>query len=488
MRALLFALVLVAGLLPAQTALATGAGSVTALHKNTAGNEVSGDISMTAGDTVELGWDVVSPDGVETSYSDVNWTGGGSAPGVKGVTWSSTDGALPSGSTTTNGSVISFNTATSVGNVPPYAGVLYSITGLYAGTTKLTITVTFDDDSTATDTITVNVASRPDGSHQIIAVGSIGLDHDAGDGTFASGDFSVDVGSSIQVHVPYSALPGVSVVNTSIQYDSSVISMGPIDPMTQIATVKGLQAGSTTLSVTLALSDGIVLSISVLVTVPTPGAVAPVTQFVTLTDGNVTVYAVLPDTVKLEVTPLTQETDPRYGEFQVAVGNMQILGLYDIKLVDTQTGEYYELPADSQAIVVISGFAFTGAPTVKVAHQKEDGSLEYLSNEVGGDEVVFVASSFSLYGVLTEPGQNGSTGKDQSSKGTPTNNDRSSQTKVPPLSSPSSGSRSNLPKTGDTAGATMLEAGNLLLIGALAVALVLTSKRKLSWRAFFLKE
>jgi len=469
----------VIGLLPAQAALAAGAGSVTALHKDTAGNEVSGDISMTAGDKVELGWDVVNPDGVETSYSSVNWAGGGSAPGVKGVTWSSTDGALPSG--ITDGSVISFSTVTFVGRIPPYAGVLYSITGLAAGTTELTITVTFDDDSTATDTITVNVASRPTPPTPI-SVGSIGLDHDAGDGTFVSGNFSVDVGGSIQVQVPYSAPGGVTIADTSVQYDPSVISMGPIDPATRIATVSGLQAGSTTLTVTLILSSGAHLSIGVQVTVTNPGSGSgggPVSHYEELTVGNVTVSAVLPDTVKLEVTPLTQETDPRYDGFQVAVGNMQILGLYDIKLVDTQTGQKYELPAGDVAIVSISGFAFTGTPTVKVAHQKEDGSLEYLSNEVGGDTVVFVTSSFSLYGVVTEPAQSA-----------PTSNDQPSQTKVkvPPLSSPGSSSLSNLPETGDTASTNMLVVGNLLLISALAVSLELTRKRKLSWQAFFLKK
>ena len=351
----LFASVLSASLIPARIAGAAGAGSVTAGHQDAAGTFVPGDFTMNVGDQVQLGWNVVTLDGTETSYASVHWADGNGyyLPGLSGVTWASSDGATSSNS----GSVIAFSLTTFPFRVPPYAGVSYTITGLAPGTTTLTITTTFINDTgtmttTATDSVLVTVVS-----------------------------------------------PG----------------------------------GGTT---------------------PGGGAVSSVT----LTDGAVTVTGDLPDNVELVATPVSQESDARYRVFAGDVGNKDVLGLFDIKLIDTSTGMEYELPAGQSVTVSISDLDLAGAQGVTIAHQKADGSLEYIAAGVNGGTVTFAASSFSLYGVVADKNQ-------------------PAQVKSPSSLGLESGT--SLPQTSDSANLSVLALGSLMLLVA-AEALTLFYRRKIS--------
>jgi len=89
----------------------------------------------------------------------------------------------------------------------------------------------------------------------------------------------------------------------------------------------------------------------------------------------------------------------------------QLLALYDITLVDTLTGEPFQVPSGQAVTVTLSNVKLGGAKSVAVVHVLADGSLEVLPAVVSGSKVTFSASSFSLYGVIgTPPGNSGNTG------------------------------------------------------------------------------
>jgi len=88
----------------------------------------------------------------------------------------------------------------------------------------------------------------------------------------------------------------------------------------------------------------------------------------------------------------------------------QLLALYDITLVDTLTGEPFQVPSGQAVTITLSNVKLGGAKSVAVVHVLADGSLEVLPAVVSGSKVTFSASSFSLYGVIgTPPGNSGNT-------------------------------------------------------------------------------
>ena len=120
------------------------------------------------------------------------------------------------------------------------------------------------------------------------------------------------------------------------------------------------------------------------------------------TDGDVTVTGDnLPWNVRLVLTPIA-ESDSRWNEFFGKMTDKKLLVLYDIKLIDTLTGNEYELPAGETVTVTIGGLTLTGAKNIIIAHEKADGTVEYLTTAVSGDTVSFKTSSFSLFGVVAD--------------------------------------------------------------------------------------
>ncbi|MCL2655741.1 MAG: hypothetical protein FWD65_08675, partial [Coriobacteriia bacterium] len=116
-------------------------------------------------------------------------------------------------------------------------------------------------------------------------------------------------------------------------------------------------------------------------------------------DGVATVSGGVPWYVRLVVTAIPQ-VDLRYGEFLGKLSGKNLLSLYDIKLVNTLTGQDYEPPVGTTVTVSLGGQPLKGAQGLAIAHEKESGAMEYLAAHAsGGSTVTFAASSFSLYGV-----------------------------------------------------------------------------------------
>jgi len=120
-------------------------------------------------------------------------------------------------------------------------------------------------------------------------------------------------------------------------------------------------------------------------------------------DGNITVAAKdLPWNVRIVIIPISK-TDPRWPKFAGKLNNKDLYALYDIKLIDTLTGKEYELPVGKTVTITISNLTVGGKNSV-IAHQKADGSIEYITATIKGSEstVSFKASKFSLYGVAAD--------------------------------------------------------------------------------------
>ena len=120
------------------------------------------------------------------------------------------------------------------------------------------------------------------------------------------------------------------------------------------------------------------------------------------TDGDITVTGDnLPWYVRVAVTPIL-ETDARYSSFFEKLSEKKLLALYDIKLINTLTDEDYELTVGQSVTVEIAGTSLDDKDEIAVAHQKKDGTIEYLTATVSRNKVIFKVSDFSLYGVTTK--------------------------------------------------------------------------------------
>lgn len=148
-------------------------------------------------------------------------------------------------------------------------------------------------------------------------------------------------------------------------------------------------------------------------------------------DGKVTALddGSLPDNVALtaEELALSALDVSARGELIIAAG---------IKLIDLRTGDEY-VPGQKVTIVLDAGRDLTAvADRVLVAHQKDDGTVEYLvPTKVEGSLVTFETESFSTFGiVLAADTTNGQAADNQATiqNGTP-------------AGSPSTGDETNLP-------------------------------------------
>jgi len=174
------------------------------------------------------------------------------------------------------------------------------------------------------------------------------------------------------------------------------------------------------------------------------------------TDGSYSVSGTLPWNIRLEVTPVPQY-DSKWAAFLNRLSSgRQLLYLYEIELVDTLTGNSYALPAGQTVTATLGGLTLTGAKNVIMAHEKTNVSIEYIRASVSGNAVVFMASSFSLYGVAA----------DKTASGTAASASGGSSGSVNPSS----------PQTGDDSNPLTLWV--LLAISAGLTALIQAAKRR----------
>jgi len=138
--------------------------------------------------------------------------------------------------------------------------------------------------------------------------------------------------------------------------------------------------------------------------------------------GNATLVSALPWNIRLVVT-LTPATNAEYAAFFGKLTGKKLLVLYDIKLINTLTGEIYELPAGQTVTIELAGLNLNGVKGIAIAHEKKDGTIEYLIATVNGNKLTFTTSSCSLFGVTADadkedpqnpdPGKQGGNKKDK---------------------------------------------------------------------------
>ncbi|MDR1999192.1 MAG: Ig-like domain repeat protein, partial [Frankiaceae bacterium] len=98
-------------------------------------------------------------------------------------------------------------------------------------------------------------------------------------------------------------------------------------------------------------------------------------------------------------------------------GNLVLLALYDIKFIDTLTGDSWNPQAGQSVTVALSKAPVAGQSGITVEHERAaDGALETLDAQVAGTTVTFTARSFSLYG-LAGGGNDNSSGGNESGGG-----------------------------------------------------------------------
>ncbi|MCL2655354.1 MAG: Ig-like domain repeat protein, partial [Coriobacteriia bacterium] len=128
------------------------------------------------------------------------------------------------------------------------------------------------------------------------------------------------------------------------------------------------------------------------------------------TDGEFTATgASLLWNIRLVVTPVAK-SDSRYAAFARKVSGKKIAALYDIKLIDTLTGKTYEPPHGQTITVTLSNAALAAIKGASIAHEKTGGAIEYLPATRKGNKLSFTATSFSLYGVVSNKGSGSGSG------------------------------------------------------------------------------
>ena len=63
--------------------------------------------------------------------------------------------------------------------------------------------------------------------------------------------------------------------------------------------------------------------------------------------------------------------------------------LYDISLINTLTGDKYELPVGETVTVEIAGLNLTGAENIVMAHEKKNGTIEYITGTINSNKITF---------------------------------------------------------------------------------------------------
>ncbi len=106
----------------------------------------------------------------------------------------------------------------------------------------------------------------------------------------------------------------------------------------------------------------------------------------------------LPDDVNLVVTKITNKAGNTYKLLEEKVGIDKLLELYEITLVrnnSTYQSDRYvkiKLPLPSE---------LAGRTDLKIAHFKDDGTVEYIKPAIKDDILEFETDSLSYFGIVT---------------------------------------------------------------------------------------
>jgi hypothetical protein len=125
----------------------------------------------------------------------------------------------------------------------------------------------------------------------------------------------------------------------------------------------------------------------------------------------------LPWFVRIIVTPIPK-TEPAWAKFEGKISGKKLEALFDIKLINTLTGLDYQPLTGESVNVVVDGINLPSGKKVTVFHEKQNGSIETIQALINGKKVSFKTSSFSPFGLATDP-----TVKTTSNNSTPTTGD-----------------------------------------------------------------
>ncbi len=105
--------------------------------------------------------------------------------------------------------------------------------------------------------------------------------------------------------------------------------------------------------------------------------------------------------IKVEAIPMDydQETVDRLSE---KMERKSVVSLYEIKLVNTLTGEKYEIPYGSEVSVSIPAPNLEGYQNEVVVHENSVGSIEYLDVLINEGTANFTTKSFSIFGIAAK--------------------------------------------------------------------------------------
>ncbi|MDR1628257.1 MAG: hypothetical protein LBR79_05735 [Oscillospiraceae bacterium] len=105
--------------------------------------------------------------------------------------------------------------------------------------------------------------------------------------------------------------------------------------------------------------------------------------------------------IRVEAIPMDydQETVDRLSE---KMERKSVVSLYQISLINTLTGEKYEIPYGSEVLVAIPAPDLKGYQNEVVVHENSAGNIEYLDVLINEGVANFTTKSFSIFGIAAK--------------------------------------------------------------------------------------
>ena len=172
------------------------------------------------------------------------------------------------------------------------------------------------------------------------------------------------------------------------------------------------------------------------------------------------ISSTLPWYIRLEVTTYSN-TDPQWNELaSVLPPGAILLEDFEMKLVNTLTGESYDLPSGTSVTIQedVTTLISQGYKNIIAVHKKLDGTVEFPASKIVNGKLVYQISSFSLFGVAAN---------NSNTPATPTTLTTPTPKVTTPTNSSGQSSTSTTPATGDSDAVNwLLIAGAALLVAA----------------------
>lgn len=118
------------------------------------------------------------------------------------------------------------------------------------------------------------------------------------------------------------------------------------------------------------------------------------------TYGDITITGV-DWNIKLVVKNFSNDSE-QIDSMQSEVDRRELISLYDIDLIDTLTGEEYEIPYGSSAQITMPTPDLTGYKNIVVVHKNDVDNIEYIDVNIVDDTAKLEISSTGLFGIAAK--------------------------------------------------------------------------------------